>query len=148
MKTLFLSFLFLCGGVAMAQNNDALVPPVPSEEPQVDGGTQVQSDPIYQVVEQMPEFPGGQAALMDYLKKNLRYPEIARDNEVQGRVIVRFVVNADGKIGDVVVLRDIGSGCGEEAKRVVASMPKWAPGRQNGKAVPTYFTLPITFRLT
>ncbi len=147
MKTLFLSFLLLCCGSAMAQNYNVEEPSAPPPAIPVDSSTKVQSDPIYHVVEQMAEFPGGQAALMDYLKKNLRYPEIARESEVQGRVIVRFVVNEDGKISDVVILRDIGSGCGQEAKRVVSSMPKWAPGRQNGKAVKTYFTLPVTFRL-
>ena len=148
MKTLFLSFLFLCGGVAMAQNNDVVVPPAPSDEPQVDVGSQVQSAPVYQFVEQMPQFPGGDQAMMEYLKKNLRYPIVARENEVQGRVIVRFVVNEDGKVSDVVIMRDIGSGCGQEAVRVVKMMPKWLPGKQNGKPVKTYFTLPVTFRLT
>jgi protein TonB len=148
MKTLFLSFLFLCGGVAMAQNYDAVVPPPPSDEPQVDGGTQVQPVPVYQFVEQMPQFPGGDQAMMEYLKKNLRYPTVARENGVEGRVIVRFVVNEDGKVSDVVIMRDIGSGCGQEAVRVVSMMPKWIPGKQNGRAVKTFFTLPVTFRLT
>ena len=148
MKTLFLSFLFLCGGAAMAQNNDVVVPPPPPQEIAVDGGTQAQTAPVYQMVEQMPQFLGGDQALLYYFEKSICYPEMARDNEVQGRVIVRFVVNEDGKISDVVVLRDIGSGCGQEAKRVILLMPKWVPGRQNGKPVKTYITLPVTFRLT
>lgn len=154
MKTLFLSTLFfflLSSFLAIAQEDTTAVVLKPDfgiiQPPDHGVNVQLEPAPVYQVVEQMPEFPGGQAALMDYLKKNLRYPEIARESEVQGRVIVRFVVNEDGKISDVVILRDIGAGCSQEAKRVVSSMPKWAPGRQNGKVVKTYFTLPVTFRL-
>jgi protein TonB len=82
-----------------------------------------------------------------YLGRNLRYPEAAREINIEGKVMVRFVVNEDGSISDVEVLRGIGGGCDEEAKRVVAGMPKWKPGKQEGKAVKVYFMLPISFKL-
>lgn len=102
---------------------------------------------IFTYVEQMPEFPGGDAARMAFLQKNLRYPDAARENNITGRVIVRFVVNEEGDISDVQIVRGIGGGCDEEAKRVVQKMPKWKPGKQNGRAVKVYFTLPIVFSL-
>ncbi len=102
---------------------------------------------IFEFVEQMPEFPGGNDKVSRYLADKMRYPEMARENNIQGRVIVRFVVNESGEISDVQVQRGIGGGCDEEAVRVVKGMPKWKPGRQNGRPVKVYFTLPITFRL-
>ena len=99
---------------------------------------------IYTVVEQQPEPP---YVMADYLSKHLNYPESAREGGVQGRVIVQFVVGPDGSISDVKVLRGIGSGCDEEAKRVISSMPKWKPGKQNGKAVSVYYSQPISFKL-
>jgi protein TonB len=98
-------------------------------------------------VEQMPEFPDGQTAMMKFIQSMLKYPSIARENDIQGTVIVQFVVAADGAIYKVKVARGIGGGCDEEAARVVKSMPKWRPGKQNGRAVPVLFTLPIKFRL-
>ena len=95
-------------------------------------------------VEQMPAFDGDINA---YLNKNIHYPAIALENNIAGRVIVRFVINEDGSISDVDILRGIGGGCDEEAKRVVSSMPPWKPGKQNGRAVKVYFTLPILFKL-
>ena len=85
--------------------------------------------------------------LTAYLSKNIHYPDAAREANIEGRVIVKFVVNEDGSISDVQVVRGIGSGCDEEAKRVVMAMPKWKPGKQNGKAVKVYFTQPISFKL-
>jgi len=102
---------------------------------------------VFEFVEQMPEFPGGMEKLNRYLSEKIRYPDEARMANVQGRVIVRFVVNENGEISDVKVQRGIGGGCDEEAVRVVKNMPKWKPGKQNGRAVPVYFTLPIAFRL-
>jgi len=99
---------------------------------------------IFQYVEQPPTFDGDYTA---YLAKNLKYPDNARENNIEGRVIVKFVVNEDGKVSDVQVVRGIGGGCDEEAKRVVAAMPHWKPGKQNGKAVKVYFNLPIVFKL-
>jgi TonB family protein len=105
-------------------------------------------DQTFTAVEQMPEFPGGIAALTQFLNTNIHYPETARKNNVEGRVIVKFVVTRGGKIANAKVMRDIGSGCGEEALRVVNAMPDWRPGKQNGMAVNVYYTLPISFKLS
>lgn len=102
---------------------------------------------VFQVVEQQPEFPGGMAELMKYLEKNLRYPQICKEQGVQGRVIVQFVVNTDSTITDVNVIKSVNPYLDEEALRVVKAMPKWAPGTQYGKPVRVRFTLPVTFRL-
>ncbi|MCC6816082.1 MAG: energy transducer TonB [Saprospiraceae bacterium] len=103
---------------------------------------------IFNYVEQMPEFPDGQAAMYKYIQENLRYPAIARENDIQGKVIVNFVVTKTGDITRVHVVRGIGGGCDEEAVRVIKSMPNWRPGKNNGVAVPVTFTLPIQFKLT
>lgn len=102
---------------------------------------------IFTVVEKQPEFPGGQAALMQYLSKNIKYPQIAAENGVQGRVIVQFVVNKDGSIVDAVVARGVDPYLDKEALRVVNAMPKWKPGEQRNKPVRARFTLPVMFRL-
>ncbi len=102
---------------------------------------------IFKVVEQMPEFPGGEAALYKYLVDNLRYPERATNAGAQGTVRVKFVINEDGRISMVDVPRPIGNGMDEEAKRVVQSMPPWKPGKNNGKPVKVYFQIPIKFVL-
>ena len=103
---------------------------------------------IFEVVEQMPEFPnGGMAGLMQYLSKNIKYPTIAQENGTQGRVTVQFVVNRDGSIVDAKVLRGVDPYLDKEAMRVIMSMPKWKPGKQRGVAVRTQFTLPVKFRL-
>lgn len=101
----------------------------------------------YLVVEQMPDFPGGESELYKYLQETIKYPPLAREAGIQGTVYVKFVVNKSGKISDVVILRGIGGGCDEEAVRVVQAMPDWKPGRQNGLPVPVYFTLPVKFIL-
>lgn len=115
-------------------------PPGPVQEGN-DEGT------IFEVVEVNPSFPGGDEALMEYLKKNLKYPSIAQDNGIQGRVIVQFVVNKDGSIVEPQVIRSVDPSLDKEAIRVVSAMPKWTPGRQRGKPVRVRFTLPVTFRL-
>ena len=102
---------------------------------------------IFKVVEVMPEFPGGAAKMMEYIQKNMKYPMMARESDIQGRVFVNFVVEPDGSISNVAVLRGIGGGCAEEAVRVVQSMPKWNPGKQRGTAVRCAFTVPIIFKL-
>jgi protein TonB len=98
-------------------------------------------------VEEMPEFPGGQSALMKYLSENIRYPVIAQENGIEGRVICSFVVERDGSITDVQVVRGVDPSLDREAVRVIQSMPKWKPGKQRGKPVRVRFTLPIVFRL-
>lgn len=106
-----------------------------------------EEDVVFQVVEKMPEFPGGQQALFEYLSKNIRYPVIAQENGLQGRVICQFVVNQDGSIVDIVVVRSVDPSLDKEAERVIKSMPKWKPGEQRGKAVRVKYTLPVNFRL-
>ena len=102
---------------------------------------------VFQVVEQMPEFPGGMEKLMDYLSKNIKYPSIAQENNIQGRVIVEFVVNKDGSIVEPKVMRSVDTSLDNEAMRVIKSMPKWNPGKQRGKAVRVRYTVPVLFRL-
>ena len=102
---------------------------------------------VFEVVEQMPMFPGGDAALMEYLRNNIHYPTIAAENGVQGRVVVGFVVEKDGSITDVNVIRSVDPSLDREAARVVKSMPKWMPGKQNGSAVRVKYQVPVTFRL-
>lgn len=102
---------------------------------------------IFTVVEQEAAFPGGIQKLNEYLSKSIKYPQQAKETGTRGRVMLTFVVERDGSITDIKVLRDIGSGCGEEAKRVVKEMPKWQPAKQRGKAVRQQFVLPVTFNL-
>ncbi len=102
---------------------------------------------VFDMVEQAPQFPGGPAELMSYLGKNIRYPVIAQENGIQGRVVCQFVVGSDGSVRDIKVLRSLDPSCDKEAVRVIQSMPKWIPGRQNGKAVSVRYTLPVTFKL-
>ena len=108
----------------------------------------VEEETVFQVVEQQPEFPGGMKAMMKYLQENIQYPRISRDNNSQGRAFIRFVVNADGSIQGVEVLKSSGDiYLDKEAVRVVEGMPKWSPGKQAGKPVRVFFTLPVVFRL-
>ena len=103
---------------------------------------------IFEVVEQMPEFPdGGMAGLMQFLSKNIKYPTIAQENGTQGRVTVQFVVNKDGSIVDAKVLRGVDPYLDKEALRVIGTMPKWKPGMQRGKPVRVKYTVPVMFRL-
>ncbi len=102
---------------------------------------------IFQIVEEMPAFPGGEQKLMEYVGKNIKYPQIARETGIQGRVFIGFVVEPDGSVSNVKLLRGIGGGCDEEAMRVVKSMPKWKPGKQRGKAVRVSYQIPVFFKL-
>jgi protein TonB len=115
----------------------AAPPPPPPKEPE-----------IFDRAEVMPGYPGGVPELMKFLQKNIRYPSLARENGLEGKVIVKFYIDTDGTVKDPVVLKDgVGGGCGDEAIRVVKAMPKWTPGSQRGKAVKVYYTLPVTFKL-
>lgn len=102
---------------------------------------------VFDVVEQMPSFPGGNAALMKYLSENVKYPVVAQENGVQGRVVVSFVVEKDGHITDVKVVRSVDPSLDKEAARVVRSMPSWIPGKQNGSAVRVKYNVPVSFKL-
>ena len=115
-------------------------PPAPVQEESDEGE-------IFEVVEQNPTFPGGDKALMAYLTKNLKYPASAQENNIQGRVMVSFVVNKDGSVVDPKVIRSVDPSLDKEAIRVVSQMPKWVPGKQRGKTVRVKYTLPVTFRL-
>lgn len=102
---------------------------------------------VYQDIEEQPEFPGGIGALMKYLAASIEYPEKAQKNEVQGRVIVKFIIESDGSISNASILHGISPELDEEALRIVNKMPKWTPGKNNGVAVASNFTLPVYFRL-
>ncbi|WP_118951291.1 energy transducer TonB [Taibaiella helva] len=101
-------------------------------------------DKIFTSVEQMPQPPFD---VQKYLAQNIRYPAAAKEDGIQGRVVLQFVVDRDGSVTNIVIQRDIGGGCGKEAERVVRSMPKWKPGKQNGQPVRVYYTLPVSFKL-
>lgn len=102
---------------------------------------------VFDMVEQMPTFPGGNAELMKYIADHMKYPTIAQENGTQGRVICQFVVGKDGQVRDVVAVRSLDPYCDKEAIRVIKSMPPWIPGKQNGKAVAVKYTVPIVFKL-
>ena len=126
-----------------AVRNDIAVaapPPPPAPKPEV-------SNKVFDVVEEMPSFPGGTGALMSFLSSNIKYPVVAQENGVQGRVIVGFVVERDGSITDVKVMRSVDPSLDREAQRVVKAMPRWKPGKQNGSAVRVKYTVPVVFRL-
>lgn len=107
----------------------------------------VVEEEIFQIVEEMPAYPGGDEARMSYLSKNLKYPVLAMESGIQGTVYIGFVVEKDGSVTDVKVARGIGGGCDEEAVRVVKAMPKWTPGKQRGKSVRVRYSVPIRFSL-
>lgn len=98
-------------------------------------------------VEQMPQFPGGDKELMVFVAKNLRYPVVAAENRIEGRVVVKFVVSKTGDVTDIHILRGLDPSCDKEAVRVIKMMPRWIPGKQNGRNVPVYFTLPVVYKL-
>ncbi|HRG90005.1 MAG TPA: TonB family protein, partial [Chitinophagales bacterium] len=116
-------------------------------EPVVTEAPVVEEPKVFQFVEQMPEFPGGEGELLKYLAKNTQYPQMERDNDIQGRVMLRFVVLEDGSVSDVTVVRGVSPGLDKEAVRVVKTMPKFKPGRQQGKPVRVYYNLPFMFKL-
>lgn len=142
------------GLMVMDDLNKVTSTEVPSEEVEVeikDEGPKVIETPvqaeIFTVVEEQPGYPGGEEARISFLQQNIKYPEEAKELGIQGRVFVTFVVEVDGSITDVRVLRGIGGGCDEEAVRVVRAMPKWVPGKQRGVPVRVQFNLPIKFTL-
>jgi protein TonB len=108
---------------------------------------EVVEEQIFLVVENMPEFPGGEAAMYKFIGKNIEYPRMAKESGISGRVYVTFVVEKDGSVTDVKILRGIGGGCDEEAVRVIKAMPRWNPGKQRGKPVRVQYRMPIKFTL-
>ena len=127
------------GGSVLKAKEDIAAPEPPKHV--------VEETKIFTVVEQMPMYPGGDAALMGYLRDNIKYPTVAAENGVQGRVVVGFVVERDGSITDVNILRGVDPSLDREAMRVVKSMPRWNPGKQNGSAVRVKYQVPVSFRL-
>lgn len=113
-----------------------LEPPAPPEEP-----------PFVDIVESMPEFPGGNAAFYKYVRDEINYPSLAKRNDVMGKVYVQFIIDKDGSITNVEAIKGIGFGCDEEAERVLKNAPKWIPGKQRGREVRVRMVLPITFSL-
>jgi TonB family protein len=109
--------------------------------------TVIEGEQVFTAVEEMPRYPGGEKALMQYLSRSISYPEISSKQGIQGRVVVRFVVGKKGDITDIDIIRGVDPSLDKEAVRVIKSMPKWTPGKQNGKAVPVYYVLPIVFAL-
>ncbi len=134
------------GTVTQEGTGDEVV--IPSENTGT-GAVEEAKPEIFTVVEEMPEYPGGMGDLMKYLQNNINYPQVEKEAGIQGKVFVKFVVQPDGAISNTEVLRGVagGEGLSKEAIRVVKSMPKWKPGKQNGRTVPVYFNLPINFKL-
>ena len=125
---------------------EAFIPP-PPEEVKIVAIEKPKEEEIFTAVEQNPEFPGGITEMYKFLGNNIKYPASAQRANVAGRVFVKFVVEKDGSIGNVEVLKGIGFGCDEEAIRVIKSMPKWNPGRQNGKNVRVFYNMPVVYKL-
>lgn len=126
------------GGTVLKAVEEIAAPEPPKHE---------EENKVFDVVEQMPSFPGGPAALMKYLSENMRYPAVAEENGIQGRVTVQFVVEKDGSVTDVRTMKSVDPALDREAERVVKSMPKWIPGKQNGSAVRVKYFVPVVFRL-
>jgi protein TonB len=130
-----------------ADATDVFIPPPPPEEVKVVAIEKPKEEEIFTAVEQNPEFPGGISEMYKFLGNNIKYPAAAQRANVSGRVFMKFVVEKDGSIGNVEVLKGIGFGCDEEAIRVIKSMPKWNPGRQNGKNVRVFYQMPVVYKL-
>ena len=124
-----LALLLMVNTNAMAQNKKAA------------------NDKVLEKAEVMPEFPGGEQAMMKFVSENVQYPEKAKEKEISGRVLVGFIVEKDGSVNEVKIVRGIGGGCDEEAVRVVKAMPKWKPGKEKGKPVRVSYMMPIFFKL-
>ncbi len=143
----FFACLYANGQDKPAKNESESIEMPPPPPPPLENEN-IEILPALTIVEEMPQFPGGEEALYKYLVENLTYPQTAKEKGIQGKVWITFVVEKDGSITDVRIMRDIGGGCGEEAMRVVRNMPKWKPGKQNGVLVRVQFNLPVSFTLT
>jgi protein TonB len=108
----------------------------------------VDDEPVYLAVENQPEFPGGEEALVRFISMNVKYPPFARENKIEGKVYVSFIIEKDGSVTNIKVLRGVGKSCDEEAKRVVSLFPNFIPGKQNGRAVRVQYFVPINFKLS
>lgn len=139
----------LITNVTVETNNTTGIDPgeLQREQRQIINQPPQEPNKVFDMVEVMPQFPGGNAELMRYLSVNIKYPTIAAENGIEGRVVLKFVVGKDGGISNIQVVRALDPSCDKEAVRVVKGMPKWIPGMQNGHAVAVYFTLPVLFKL-
>jgi len=126
---------------------DKVIEQVKYVEPEKPKVVEAEEPDFFVVVEDMPEYPGGEQSMYKWLGKNIKYPQVAKENGIEGKVFVRFIVDQSGKVKDAQVVRGIGGGCDEEALRVVNLMPDWKPGKQRGKPVKVQFTIPIHFQL-
>jgi periplasmic protein TonB len=108
----------------------------------------VDDEPVFLAVENQPEFPGGEEALVEFIARNVKYPPIARENGIQGKVFVSFIIEIDGSVSTIKIVRGIGGSCDEEAKRVVGLLPNFIPGRQNDKLVRVQYIVPVNFKLS
>ena len=140
-RYLFVSLLFIGMSIILVQCQ------LFQSEQTAKQGPSSESDTTFVEVEKKPEFPGGQSALFEYLKSEIDYPEKSRKREVEGTVIVQFVVDKDGSLTDVKIQKSVSKLLYEEAKRVVREMPNWKPGRHDGKVVRVRYRVPIRFRL-
>ena len=127
------------GGTVLKAVEEIATPEPPKQE--------AEQNKVFDVVEQQPSYPGGMGALNQWLSSNIKYPVMAAENGIEGRVIVQFVVERDGSVSGVHVVRGVDPSLDKEATRVVSMMPKWIPGKQNGSAVRVKYTVPVTFRL-
>ena len=127
------------GGTVLKAVEDIATPEPPKQE--------AEQNKVFDVVEQQPQYPGGMGALNQWLGSNIKYPVMAAENGIEGRVVVQFVVERDGSVSGVHVVRGVDPSLDKEATRVVSAMPKWIPGKQNGSAVRVKYTVPVTFRL-
>jgi periplasmic protein TonB len=135
MKYLSIIFIFLASNLYSQNSNDKVEEMKKSEEANA-----------AKVDSQRPAYIGGDKALFEYISNNIKFPPIARRDKIQGKVVIKFIIRKDGSIADAKVEKGIGGGCDEEALRVVSNMPNWIPGKNNGIAVETPFTLPISFK--
>ena len=135
------------GSFDVKGNDEAAGEVLKAKEVIAEEAPKVEEQKVFDVVEQMPQFPGGNAALFEYLSKHIKYPVVAEEKRIQGRVIVTFVVERDGSVTDVRVAKSVHAFLDKEAVRVVSGMPRWIPGKQNGSAVRVKYTVPVTFRL-
>ncbi|RTQ53685.1 energy transducer TonB [Hymenobacter gummosus] len=124
-------------GPTTAETGPDVIGPSPSDLPD--------DEKVYTYVEQMPQPPGGTEDLLQYLDRNVKYPALALRNQVEGKVFVNFIVRTDGQLSNFNITKGIGAGCDEEAIRVLRQMPRWSPGKQNGRAVNVSYTVPVTF---
>ena len=142
-----LSFGFMANAMAQHFDDEEEVVEKKVEEKKVEVIEQSESDEVFEVVDKMPSFPGGQGAMYDFIARNIQYPKVAEENGVQGCVIVTFIVKKDGSLSYVRVVKSVDPALDKEALRLIKSMPKWSPGINKGKYVNVTITVPVTFRL-